>query len=311
MRDQPAVEPPPLPARAAFERPRPAVGRLVLAGATALAVVVGVLVWQAAGPNVPRGTAATPEPLVVTAPAVATSAEQRLAELARLARTSGVPEAGETTEYIEMRAWYLNSQVSGGSTVSAVVPEIHRTWRAADGSGRAEWEWAEPEFRNDADRREWAASISGTETDEWSPGERPPTFGPARPPATADDLARYLHRPNPPDAIGPIKTFVAVHDLLRERVLTPAERAAVLELVGSLPGVTYQGTTTDRIGRAAEVFAMDSDYAGLPARYSLLVSPETNQMLGTEETLTTTPGALDVTIPAVISYETYVRADFR
>ncbi|MBM7774815.1 hypothetical protein JOD54_005019 [Actinokineospora baliensis] len=292
VRDEPVVPPPPLPDRPAFERVRlPVVNRMALAGATAVAVVIGLLLWQAAGPTAPRGTAATPDPLVITAPALPTPAGQRLLALAELARASGVPRPQGSTEYVELRAWYLNSQVSGGTTVSEVVPQASRTWLFPDGSGRLEQDSA------------------GTET--WSSGGRAFAFPLNRPPTTAAAMAHFLHRPNPPDDIGPIKTVVALNDLLRERVLTPAERAAALDLLAQLPGITYQGHTTDRVGRPAEAFSLDSAYGGLPARYTLLVAPDSGLFLGNEETLTTSAGALNVAVPAVIEYESYVRADFR
>ncbi|OLR95303.1 hypothetical protein BJP25_07285 [Actinokineospora bangkokensis] len=300
-----------MPPRPAFERSAPSRGRWLLAGATVTAAVVGLLAYQAAGPTTPQGTAATPAPLVITAPATATPAAQRLTELAQRARTSGVPQPTGTTEYIELRAWYLNSQTSEDNTVSAVVPEIHRTWANPDGSGRAESEQAEPEFRNDADRAEWDGPTTSTDTDSWGPGERPSAFGTGRPPIDPDALAQYLHRPNPPDAIGPVKTLVALQDLLRDRVLTPTERAAALNLLAQLPDITYQGTTTDRTGRTADAFSLDSAYGGLPARYTLLIAPDTGVILGNEEMLTSAAGKLNVTIPAVVEYETYVRAEFQ
>ncbi|WP_146107902.1 hypothetical protein [Actinokineospora auranticolor] len=192
-----------------------------------------------------------------------------------------------------------------------MVPRVHRTWREADGSGRTEVEWAEPEFENGTDPGGWASPRAGTGSENWQPGGRATSFGDRRPPSTVAELDRYPRRPNPPDDIGPIKTLVAVTDLLRERVLTPPERAATLELLGRLPDVRYQGATTDRIGRAAEAFSMDSACAGLPTRYTLLVSPDSGEFLGNEQLLTTSAGSLNVTVPAVIEYETYVHADFR
>ncbi|GAA2997775.1 CU044_5270 family protein [Actinokineospora diospyrosa] len=312
MRDEPTVPPPPLPVLPAFERARkPVLNRMALTFGTAIAAVIGLLLWQAAGPTAPSGKAVTPDPLVITAPAQPTPAGQRLADLAATARSSGVPRSEGTAEYVEMRAWYLNGQVSGGITVSAVVPEVYRTWRFPDGSGRIDQEWSEPEFRAAADGRAWVPSLRGSSSQSWGPGGRESSFPRGRPPVTAAGMARFLYRENPPDHIGPIKTLEAVKDLLRERVLTPAERAAVLELLAQLPGVTYDGVTTDRIGRHAEVFSMESAYAGLPARYTLLVAPDSGLILGNEETLTTSAGALNVTVPAVIEYETYVRTEFR
>ncbi|GAA2638610.1 hypothetical protein [Paractinoplanes durhamensis] len=112
-----------------------------------------------------------------------------------------------------------------------------------------------------------------------------------------------------PAANGPAETLVAVADLARERVLSPELRAAVLRTVAELPGLTYDGTVTDRAGRAGEAFSLISDYSGLPTKYTLIVNPADGTLLGYETMLTTTAGKLDVQVPAVIGYETYVTAE--
>jgi hypothetical protein len=108
---------------------------------------------------------------------------------------------------------------------------------------------------------------------------------------------------------GPAETVVAVTDLARERVLTPAERAAVLRVVAALPGLTYRGEVADRAGRPGEAFSIDSAYSGLMTRYTLIVDPRGGGLLGFEEMLTRSAGKLNVAIPSVIGYESYLVAD--
>ncbi|MFF0370602.1 hypothetical protein [Micromonospora sp. NPDC005087] len=49
---------------------------------------------------------------------------------------------------------------------------------------------------------------------------------------------------------------------------------------------------------------------GLPARYTLIVDPGTGAPLGYEEMLTSTAGKLNVTVPAVITYRSYLVAEY-
>ncbi len=133
----------------------------------------------------------------------------------------------------------------------------------------------------------------------------------ARPPADAETLKGWLYRENPPDRVGPIKTYLAVTDLLRDRVLLPRERAAVLRIISGLPELRYEGETHDRAGRPGQAYSLDSDYSGLPTRYTLIVDPTNGVILANEQMLTTRAGELQVSIPSVIGYETYLRTEFR
>ncbi|WP_405091667.1 hypothetical protein OG767_00325 [Micromonospora sp. NBC_01392] len=86
--------------------------------------------------------------------------------------------------------------------------------------------------------------------------------------------------------------------------------AAVLRLLADLPGITVTGIVTDRTGRAGEAFSITSRAHGLPAQYTVIVDPRSGALWGYEEVLTTTAGKLNVTIPAVISYRSYLVAEY-
>ncbi|MER5704080.1 hypothetical protein ABT023_19365 [Micromonospora sp. NPDC002296] len=101
-----------------------------------------------------------------------------------------------------------------------------------------------------------------------------------------------------------------VAELAGVRLLNPAQRAAVLRLLADLPGITVTGTVTDRAGRAGEAFSITSSAHGLPAQYTVIVDPRSGALWGYEEVLTTTAGKLNVTIPAVISYRSYLIAEY-
>nr|BFF03944.1 hypothetical protein GCM10020241_56190 [Streptoalloteichus tenebrarius] len=218
------------------------------------------------------------------------------------------PVTAGRTEKVVIRAWYLHSQVSG-TTISAVQPERRELIRRPDGSGALHESKEPPEFRSEADRREWASDHGGQRTETWAPGKRP-FFSQHRPPTTPEQLHQYLWRPNPPDSIGSIKTLQAMREVLLERALLPAERAAFLRLMAEMPELRHEGRAQDRAGRWGEVFSVDSAYRGLPSRYSFLVDATTGSFLGYEQMLTTTPGALNVRVPAVTTYETFLDGTF-
>ncbi|WP_203888102.1 RNA polymerase sigma factor [Planotetraspora kaengkrachanensis] len=83
------------------------------------------------------------------------------------------------------------------------------------------------------------------------------------------------------------------------------------EKVEPVPGLRYEGTTTDRAGRTGRAFSLDSDHGGLPNRKTLIVDPADGRIVDEEETLTETAGRLGVPIPSVISYTVYLEADTR
>jgi hypothetical protein len=109
----------------------------------------------------------------------------------------------------------------------------------------------------------------------------------------------------------PIATIDAIHDLLGQWIPAPAERADLLRVIAALPGLTYDGATRDRAGRAGQAFSVNTNGHGLPARYTFVVDPTDGRILDAEEMLTTSAGKLNVRIPAVISYVTYVQAEFQ
>ncbi|MEU4641995.1 hypothetical protein [Micromonospora sp. NPDC023814] len=55
---------------------------------------------------------------------------------------------------------------------------------------------------------------------------------------------------------------------------------------------------------------MISDYSGLPTQYTIIIDPVAGSILGYEEVLTTTPGWLNVQIPAVVSSRSYLVAEY-
>ncbi|MDR7302353.1 CU044_5270 family protein [Haloactinomyces albus] len=316
--DERAAGVPPVPARitgvepsaARRKRPRARIRRAILAGAAAAVLLAGGLMWTSAGPSTPEGHAATPPLLKITPPQQDRPAAQRLHAIADRAAASGVPDgATGRTEYIRMKNWYLHSQIDRSGTISAIQPQMRESRRHPDGSGRTVIRKQPPRFRSEAGREQWAGDTSDSKrVHRWSAGERTTPWD-GRPPTDTDALRSWL-RQRPSGQSEPLRTFSAITDLLRNRVLLPEERAAVLRVLAELPGLRYNGTTHDRADRPGQAFSLESDDSGLPTRYTLILDPGTGRFLGYEEMLTTSAGALNVPVPSVITYETYLDRKF-
>ena len=257
----------------------------------------------------PDGSVATPVLLSYRSPAGGPGARERLLAVADAAAAGPVPGPAGLPEHLRIRSWSLFTRIDDRRVTSVVVPVENELWRAQDDSGRMVRRYGEPQFPDDAARRSWDAppGLDEIRTERYGTGEFPAMWR-DRPPAATDAATAWLRIGHPPEN-GPAETIVAVTDLARERVLTPGERAAVLHVVAALPGLKYHGSVEDRAGRTGVAFSVDSAYSGLMTRYTLIVDERTGALLGHEQMLTRTAGKLGVSIPSVISYETYLVGD--
>ncbi|KXK62869.1 hypothetical protein AWW66_05925 [Micromonospora rosaria] len=287
--------------------------RLVLAaGGAVLAVAVGGVAVQTVRQPQPA-YAATPAILTYGPPASAEPASTRLRRLAAVAAGQPAPQrpAG-TVEHLESANWFLDSSTTGGRTTSAVVPQQWRSWRTDDDAGRTIRRTLPPTFRSAADRQEWVRRggriESSEQTEDFAAGEFSSVWrGPV--PTDAATLREWLTAGQSAHP-APVQYLEDLAQLAGLRLLGPAQRAAALTLLAELPGVTVTGTVTDRAGRAGEAFSITSDAHGLPAQYTVIVDPRSGALLGYEEVLTERAGMLNVTIPAVITYRSYLVADY-
>ncbi|RKN16508.1 hypothetical protein D7147_22300 [Micromonospora musae] len=288
--------------------------RFVLAAAGAVVVAAaGAVVAVETYRQPPPAYAATPAMLSYGPPASTEPASIRLRRLATVAAAQPVPaRPAGTVEHLESANWFLNSSISGGRTASAVVPQQWRSWRTDDDAGRMVRRDLPPVFRSDADRRQWrkwgGRLGSSEEVRDYPPGEFYSVLR-GEVPARADLLRHWLSADT--SAVpAPVQYLEDVAELVGVRLLNPAQRAAALTLLADLPGITVTGTVTDRAGRVGEAFSITSDAHGLPAQYTVIVDPRSGALLGYEELLTTTAGKLNVTIPAVITYRSYLTAEY-
>jgi hypothetical protein len=305
-----ATAPPPTPRRAVTRR------TLILAGGAA-AVIAGAAAGLGSvlvgGPTAPEPAhAATPKLLDDRLLGPGQPAVDRLTQLAAAARGSAAPPSTGEYAHLRTQSWSLSIRIDGHQVTSAVIPEIRESWRAPDNSGRLIISYGPPEFATEEDRRTWESQgLPGAQPDvevtDFEPGQFVGMW-PDQAPQDADELRQWLAVGHPVEN-GPVETLVAVTDLLREQVVGPAVRAALLEILSELPDIRYAGDVTDRAGRVGSAFFIDSDRSGLPTRYVLIVDSE-GQFLSYEQILTRTAGKLGVSIPAVIGYEMYLVAEF-
>lgn len=283
--------------------------RLVLAAAgvaTSVALAFTVVPWVGGGAE--PAYAATP-PLLELQEPVAADASEALRRIATEAAAhpqvaAGPVQADGARREASWQSWSLSTRVGGEQVTSAVVPQESRLRWEADGTAALRVVTGAPYFPTTEHEEAYEAAggpaEEGTVLRDESLGSFTADFADP-PPASAEQMATYLGQ----DAVAPEGTaalFVAVEDLHREWTLGSAQRAALLEVLAAAPGVTALGSTTDRVGRPGEAFAVESDHTGLPTRYVLVVDPATGALLASEQWLTTSAGALDVPVPSVIAY---------
>jgi hypothetical protein len=280
-----------------------------LAGAVVAAAGAGTAGLIAADQLRPgRAYAATPRALTIRP--VAGDARDRLEQIAGRLAGAATPAANTPVEHLVTDSWNLNSAVDGHTVTSAVIPSHEQLWRAPDGSALTVEEYLAPEFPSARDRAAWQ--------DDGSPGaDRSPRRTPYpagmftaawrdRPPVEAGKLRTWLRRQDTSDTAIP----TAITELLHERVLTGPERRALLYVLATEPGLRLLGATTDRAGRAGLVVAATSSASGGEISHRYVVSPDTGAVLAHESILTGGAKALRVRRPAVISYNTYITAEF-
>lgn len=282
---------------------------LSIAGAATVSAVAGIAALTFNSGMTPA-EAATPPALAYSGEGETMDAKSRLTAIADHTATLSDTAGHGRFDHLRYQQWSLSSRIDGTQVTSAVVPEQTEQWLATDGSGSGKLvrTFITPRFQSRAQERAWKNA--------GSPGQNePPTvldsvarMWNGRPPTDPSALAAWLGRGHPASA-GPQEVLVAITDLVKEQVLNPAERAAVLRVLSALPHLTGLGTTTDRAGRPAFAFAVDSDDSGLPTRSTILIDPAAGTVLGYEQTLTRSAGRLNVPIPSVIGYDLYLVAD--
>jgi hypothetical protein len=211
------------------------------------------------------------------------------------ARTAALPNDSGTGRYrhMETQGWYLRTTIRGNTSTSAVVPSRTSEWLARDGSGRRVTTGVDPRTGDKIKGKVDQLTAEG--------GMGPLLRYPTEPRALAAILDKKAR---------PVGELDAVRDAYRAQPLAPAVRAAMLRYLADADGLTVSGNVTDRAGRKGIGFSVESDAAGLPARYTMIIDPANGKVLGEEEMLTKDAGKLNVRIPSMISYTVYLSAEF-
>lgn len=284
--------------------------RWILGGAAvAASVAVGFTAVLSLGPAAQPSYAVTPAAL-----AYRHGETQATAMLEKIAKSAEQGSAESTSavgsHYFEQESWSLSTRIDGVQVTSAIVPERREKWTKPDGSARWKVRTQPPQFETRAQRDIWE--------DAGSLGEESVTYSDSRGPA---DLSDARNQPAPTDpvamgrwlslgyqGVGRGEIFDSVSERNLDRTFSSVQRAALLRYLMTLDGVTYRGTTKDRAGRPGEAFSVRSSYGGLPKVQTLIFDSRTAKLLAYEEELTTSAGKLNVKVPAVVLYVTYLEA---
>ncbi|MET7550810.1 hypothetical protein ABZS94_34565 [Streptomyces sp. NPDC005500] len=266
-----------LPTAQRGRKPRVRLGLTVGAACAAAALAFAVLPQGAGG----TAYAATPPPLHYTTISTTLSPSAMLKRIAEHASTLREPIGPQSR--LHYKDWSLNTRVyADDSVTSEIVAEDHQTVTRADGSG--------------TERRTGEDGHTETYKTKWTPA-----------PADPAALKAWLTRGNVPftNAMGAAAT---AGELLRSQALSPVQRATLLNAIADLPGLTFDGKVTDRVGRVGQAFSAESSRSGLPTRYTFIVNSSSGTITGQEEMLTKTAGKLNVPVPSVIGYTVYLKA---
>lgn len=224
----------------------------------------------------------------------------------RLVATLDARPSGDDARGATFDEWALGITDVGTPQESATVQAsvITLEWQP-DNSGRRVMVAAVPYYADGAagiptDPRYTPGDVISTQT--YAPGEFTPSLS---------DLA-VLDLPDA-DALAPFGLTVdsSAGDLalllpavLSEWRPSPHHEARLLQLLGTLQGLSLAGSTTDRLGRPALAFIATSPQH--PHRsWTVLVAPDTGRFLGLEESTVGNDPDLDVPPDTVTQYDAW------
>ncbi|MBN6034137.1 hypothetical protein [Amycolatopsis sp. 195334CR] len=258
---------------------------LLTAGAAVVAVAAGTL---AVGRvlNSPGHTTSTPPLLQFSPAAVASDPGPLLRDLASRARRQAGPSGSGEVFFSERSQWIFATKIdtNGQDLGSQLYERRIQTWLAADGTGR---------------------EMQSPEGEGPPPMERPLVGQSQLPGADQQALVAGFRKEGQGQ---PAAWWMEATLRWGAQLHAPATAAAFLDVLAEQPGLTVEGQTTDRRGRAAVAVSAVSHQPGngFPdSRNYLLIAPETGQLLATEFVATTANSEIlgtEVPVPATIGY---------
>ncbi|WP_369263520.1 hypothetical protein [Streptomyces sp. R35] len=228
------------------------------------------------------------------------SAPQALEAIAR--RTEKLKETAPSDGHFVQDTWSLTTRIGGHQITSAVVPERRDSWKRSDGSIDWKVKAEKPQFQNSGQKKLWEQQWSALDEPTTRSGKGGSSYG--NPPAP-EKMAQWLKEGSPGDTAGFISESL-VQKMMTNH-LDPEQRAEMLRTLAARKDLKLSGTTKDRAGREGLAFTVESDSSGLPSKHMLVIDADNGRILAYDEILTEDPGALNVKIPAVINYVTFLQ----
>ncbi|MER7206775.1 hypothetical protein ABT340_06855 [Streptosporangium sp. NPDC000239] len=286
--------------------------RLLAAGAVAMAATATVVIRQSSSPT-PLATPPMLHYRLMRAPtSIPPSAQAVLLALATVVdrQSSTHPPADAAFSLITTNIWDLNVTVADQKTTSVIVPKLVQQWTplAMTGSGRRVERRGKPQSveeakENSAEAVDDAAALSD---EAWPAGADMGPWSDALARSSDQELREELLRGGS-NSGEPVtyRLLRAVRMLHTYHVVPDPLAGRIWRLLARQPDLVFGGEVTDRAGRKGKAITFDFDLA-LPMRWVMIISPETGRLLAFEEILTTDAGKLNVRIPAVIGYTTFL-----
>lgn len=273
---------------------------LILMPAFVVALLVTVFVmqpWNLAGGGAPA--VAAPRMLDVV------KSESDLEDVMEQAiRTLSSAAPSEPRRYANSEGWYIQIEVDGENAgYSEILPQqfLFEWNEDLSGTMTVSTGQAYEVGTTGAGRTADDAASEDVQVTEFGPGEMPVYF-PEPPPTTVAEMREYLAAAMAlaPDADA--AAYVeAVKGLLSEWTLTPAQHSVTLSMLSEMPGLSLDGTATDRLGREVAVIrATPTVPTGNEAQ--LLLSTKTGQIIGHEFIYVGGIPELKLKPPVVTSY---------
>ncbi|QOC94964.1 hypothetical protein D0Q02_29630 [Micromonospora craniellae] len=188
------------------------------------------------------------------------------------------PDDSATTvlpyEYLHTRNW--------NRATNAIVRTDTQRWRHADGSGREVTRRA-PDLQGvhhqpTRDEQELFDAAEPT-TIRYRPGELATHLPDVFPSDTDTLIARLVPPELAAEPTYPRLLVDRVVAMASHHHLDPQQRAATLQVLAAVPGITYQGLTTDLAGRTGMSFHVVAEQS----TSSLVIDPTNGQVLSAEE----------------------------
>ena len=235
-------------------------------------------------------------------------------ELLRLAKAAAArlplrQPRGATVGLVVTNEWYMSTAVGGGTSTTVVIPEVDRTWYSPDGAWRLLRHRGRPIIGTVGSEQTLRAAVSGPPISNQRFPAHDTSGGPdvsALADSPAQLRAELLSAP-PYGNDGQAADFrlFRVISLLHHQIVGPALDAAMWRVLASQSAVRSLGTVTDRAGRSGDAVEVTDPQA--VERLVLIISPDTGQLLGSEDILLKNPGALNMkTFPAVTGYVAFL-----